>query len=330
MNEGDVRLIDSNDELRTTNFGGCTAIHAKNENMFGLYHLQTIADRPDNQNNATYKEWLLKLKDLSNGQPIYFEIGTPKNKKGLEHHPYLGMERYLRALCEENNIQIAGIKLLDMDDVESISVTRQQMTCFSEREYEDVIPIIPESVYQSDEAMLEQIENMKAISFILGDPNMDLNGTLKTKYQETYDQYREGLSSQREEILIKIQSLVTLDDHNARDSFLDGLYKAVRSVDFDSIRQMARHPYFKGALKEEKNLYNMALDLAARTRALKKDLNPLPVELENYNPLDNKNTINNDGTNVDNTSFKSKYMQLKGESNANSGPEQDPESCTIL
>ncbi|MCE0722851.1 MULTISPECIES: hypothetical protein [Legionella] len=320
MNNGEVLPINSNDELRTQDFGGCTAIYAKNDSMFGLYHLQTIADRPDNTNNVTYKEWLLKLKELSGGQPIYFEIGTPKNKKGLEHHPYLGMERYLRSLCETYGIQIAEIKLLDMNDVESISVTKQQMTCFSERGYKDAIPTIHESDSQTDEAMLEKLEEMDAISSILGDPNMDLDGTLKTKYQDVYDQYWGQLSSQREELLINLRGMINSDNSNDRNSFLDELYRSIRSMDFVSIKSMTKHSYFKEITHDERRVYYSALDLATRASSLQKELKPLPEELEKYNPLDNSGS----------TPFKSKYMQLKEGGNTNTGPEQNSETCTIL
>ncbi|WP_155080728.1 hypothetical protein [Piscirickettsia salmonis] len=82
MNSGEVKAIISDITMATGShagfdenfcaFGGCMAIYAVSENLYGLFHLQ-LTDR----NGEVFGNWLHTIKELTADEKVSFFIGKP-------------------------------------------------------------------------------------------------------------------------------------------------------------------------------------------------------------------------------------------------------------
>ncbi len=218
---GAISEAGSNIEHFTDGFGGCTAFCAEisqtSPALYGLYHLRsTLEKAPEmvegvTDSNEPFRNWIRDLKERSQGEKIHFQLGTPwlfgDNKKIMDSHPQLGMERYLRKICAQHEIENYEITLINMIGVESVSITEEGMTCYGYRgEKTNVSP----AQYQSDEEILENSgwPNQKCLQFINADPNVDFDGKLKTKYEqrcniERMEQMKQEMEIQRREMEAK-------------------------------------------------------------------------------------------------------------------------------
>ena len=138
---GAIRKKGSADYLYTSDFGGCTAIYAHTDSgLFALYHLRSPRDdKPTvienaQDSNEPFRNWIDALQKQAPGEKIHFKVGTPwlmgKQTDIIQAHPELGMERYIKKLCQQYQIKEYDITLLNMIGVKSVAVNANGMACY--------------------------------------------------------------------------------------------------------------------------------------------------------------------------------------------------------
>jgi hypothetical protein len=203
---GAIRLKGSQDRLTSDSFGGCSAISAESNSLYGLYHLRsTLEERGIDEETPVseyieyngirikgdsvlkpYIDWVKRLGEVAQGERIHFKIGTPNSyvsDKVQENHPYIGMERFLRSICKSCGIENYDIELVNMKDVTHVSLTSNGLTCYGYTKEEIEVQ---KAQYQTDEEILEHAltSDQQRLNFVIGDPNIDLDHSLQDKYQE--------------------------------------------------------------------------------------------------------------------------------------------------
>ncbi|CAM2852794.1 Uncharacterised protein [Legionella steigerwaltii] len=286
---GAISVVGSGDEHFTDGFGGCTAFYARTASgeIYALYHLSSTLDRAPEMvegvtdSNEPFRNWIRDLKEQSAGQKVHFYVGTPwlfgDNEKVEKTHPQLGMERYLRKICAQQGLEDFDITLLNMIDVESISITQQGMMCYGYNGKEIGKP--PPAQYQTDEEILEHLgwTNQRCLQFIKADPNIDFDGKLFKKYaqrctddetikqkvqaeakqKEMEHQQKEMIAAITQPLLVVLGNMVTKYQKIADESrkgnsqadfnflFVKELLKATESRDLQSLQEMKTLDYFK-------------------------------------------------------------------------------------
>lgn len=210
---GAISMAGSDDEHFTDGFGGCTAFYARTDSgeIYGLYHLSSTLDRAPqmvdgvSDSNEPFRNWIRDLKAQTAGQQVHFFLGTPwlfgDQEKVEKSHPILGMERYLRKICAQHELENYDITLLNMIDVECISITEQGMMCYGYNGKKLGTP--PMAKYQTDEEIFEHLgwSNQKCLQYLTADPNVDFDGRLREKYKGRCEQ--EALEKQQLEMQAK-------------------------------------------------------------------------------------------------------------------------------
>ncbi|KTD75177.1 hypothetical protein [Legionella waltersii] len=169
---GAIRPKSSQDELTSDGFGGCSAISAESNNLFGLYHLRSTLEERDEDEASQYIEynglmikensvlkpyidWVKKLGEMAQGERLHFKIGTPHSydsQQVQENHPYIGMERFLRSVCKGCGIENYDIELVNMRSVTHVSLNSSGLTCYN---YGNNEVQVQKAQYQTDEEILE-------------------------------------------------------------------------------------------------------------------------------------------------------------------------------
>lgn len=316
-------------EIFTTGFSGCTAFYAKTDQGYGLYHLRSTLENRENSFNQNFKDWLHHLKSYHvQDNKIHFELGTPCITvrgdfpgKVFDTHPSLGMETYLKQLCQQEGINNYTILFLDMSDVKDVFATPNRTLCSNYLE-----PYIPkEATYQSDEQILQSVEQLcgswtkkRSVEFIVSDPHMGSEPQLKGKYRELYQPYCQELSARRDELLAKIQRMMSFSGHE-QSAMLKDVAEAIRTGDFSFLRgDIIEKPYYQNRTPDENIIYKEAL--AFTCKALSGELAPIPENLQT--------TITTNTTKIT-TQYKNQLMDSKTtdeevNTNRKSG------DCTIL
>ncbi|ODN41889.1 hypothetical protein [Piscirickettsia litoralis] len=129
MNSGEVRRSGSHDTLATgrnsefnenlCSFGGCMAIYAVSEDLYGLFHLQ-LTDR----NKQELGNWLHKIKEFSAASKISFFIGKP-HPSG--RYPETSTKGCLERRCKEEGIDHFDVTIMDMAGVTYVEASKDGM-----------------------------------------------------------------------------------------------------------------------------------------------------------------------------------------------------------
>ena len=290
---GEIRDNNSDDELYTEHFGGCTAIYAKTDTgLFALYHLNSTIDREPvmvksaADSNEPYRDWIKKLKASAKGERLHFFIGTPKirytyglftddnHQRVVDVHPSIGMERYLRKLCHDNNITDYDITLLSMTGVHAVSVTKNGMNCFG---ISNEIVNYSLSQYQSDEEIIQhsKFTNKQILENLMTDPNIDYDGALRNKYELLV--LMENLEMKINEFAeIYSNEFYQADKGNVQVSnnyiFISELKDVFAAKDTNALRKMKQQPYFKSVTMshDSKHLSKLGLLFEEVERCLSK------------------------------------------------------------
>ncbi|WP_133135251.1 hypothetical protein [Legionella rowbothamii] len=326
---GAIEPNDTHKEIFTTDFSGCTAFYAKTDQGYGLYHMRSTRENRDNSFNQNFKEWLNTLKSYQGqDKKIHFELGTPcttireeQHGNVFDTHPLVGMETYLKQLCQEESINDYTISFLDMSEVKNVfaTVNGTMCSCYSE-------PYTPKKAkYQNDEQILQGLEELngtwtkkRSVEFIVSDPHMGSDPLFKEKYREEYELYCQELSAKRDALLAKIQRMISFAGPEQSDLLKD-VAEAVRKRDFNFLcGDIIEKPYYRGKSTDEETIYREAIMLTGKS--LSGELEPIPEAL--------KTTTN---TMQITTQYKNQLMDSKT-------PETDEEvntnrksgDCTIL
>lgn len=327
---GAVEPNETSLEIFTTDFSGCTAFYAKTDQGYGLYHMRSTRENHDNSFNQNFKDWLRKLKNYQ-GQDntIHFELGTPHSVvreephgNVFDTHPSIGMETYLKQLCQEESINDYTISLLDMSDVKNVFATPNgtMCSCYSE-------PYTPKKAkYQSDEQILQGLEQVggswtkkRSVEFIVSDAHMGADPQLKAKYWEEYEPHCKELSAKRDDLLARIQRMISFAGPEQSDLLKD-VAEAVRQKDFSFLcGEILDKPYYRGKSPDEETIYREAIALIGK--AMSGALDPIPESL--------KTTTN---TTQITTQYKNQLMDSKTtvETDEEVNTNRKSGDCTIL
>ncbi|MDR3502112.1 MAG: hypothetical protein P4L79_05965 [Legionella sp.] len=286
---GAIEPNDTPKEIFTTDFSGCTAFYAKTDQGYGLYHMRSTRENSDNSFNQNFKDWLHKLKSYHvQDNKILFELGTPcttvreePHGNVFDTHPCVGMETYLKQLCQEERINDYTISFLDMSEVKNVFATPNGTMCSGYSE-----PYTPKKAkYQSDEQVLQGLEQVggtwtkkRSVEFIVSDPHMGADPQLQEKYREAYEPYCQELSAKRDALLAKIQRMISFAGPEQSD-FLKDVAEAVRKRDFNFLcGDIIEKPYYRGKSPDETTIYREAIALTGKT--LSGALDPIPESLK--------------------------------------------------
>ncbi|ODN42443.1 hypothetical protein BGC07_05230 [Piscirickettsia litoralis] len=124
-------------------FGGCMAIYVKSDDLYGLFHLELTQ-----RNGASFKSWIQKIKQLSQGAPLLFYIGKPHS---CDTYPETSVRGCLLRHCREAGLEVAddAVIMLDMKGVTYVRVDSDEMLLTGANP--QPILLIKPSKYQTDE-----------------------------------------------------------------------------------------------------------------------------------------------------------------------------------